>query len=138
MLERARLAKAANGAKPAKRAPDRPPPPGRRELVRTTPDGAEETASIAVDDDGDVDLRLDPRTDLRVRLIKEFGEYRVRIEWGDEEDGYAEQDLDDRAPAFRAACDAAADWLRAHAPDPPGGEWAAETVGALADAAFDG
>jgi hypothetical protein len=138
MLERAGLAKVAKGAESPKRAPDWPPPPGRHELARPTPDGAEVTAAVAVDDDGDAGLLLDPGTDLRVRLIKEFGEYRVRIEWGDDEDGYAEQDLDDRAPAFRAACDAAADWLRANAPDPPGGEWAAETVGALANAAFDG
>ena len=138
ILERAGLAKAAKGSKPAKRAPDWPPPPGRHELARTRPDGTDVTAVIAVDDDGDVDMLLDPETDLRVRLIKEFGEYRVRIEWGDEEDGYTEQDLDDHAPAFRAACDAAADWLRAHGPDPPGGEWAAETLGALAGAAFDG
>ena len=138
MLERAGLAKAAKGEKPAKRAPDWPPPPGRHELARTRPDGTDVTAVIAVNDDGDVDMLLDPGTDLRVRLIKEFGEYRVRIECGDEEDGYTEQDLDDRAPAFRAACDAAADWLRAHGLDPPGGEWADETLGALADAAFDG
>ena len=138
MLERAGLAKAAKGEKRAKRAPDWPPPPGHHELTRTRPDGTKVTAVIAVNDDGDGDMLLDPGTDLRVRLIKEFGEYRVRIEWGDEEDGYTEQDLDDRAPAFRAACDAAADWLRAHGPDPPGGEWAAETLGALAGAAFDG
>lgn len=138
MLERAGLAKAAKGSKPAKRAPDWPPPPGRHELARTRPDGTAVTAAIEVNDDGDVDMLIDPDADLRVRLIKEFGEYRVRIEWGDEEDGYTEQDLDDRAPAFRAGCAAAADWLRAHAPDPPGGEWAAETVGEQADAAFEG
>jgi tetratricopeptide (TPR) repeat protein len=143
MLERAGLAKAARGSKGSKggkATPDWPPPPGRHELARTTPDGAEVGAVVAVDDDGDVELILDPREgiELTVRLIKEFGEYRVRIEYGDDEAGHAEQNLDARASGFRAACDAAADWLRSHAPDPPGGEWAAETLGALADAAFTG
>jgi hypothetical protein len=98
------------------------------------------TAAVAVDDEGDVELALDPRAgiELKVTLIQEFGEYRVRIEHGDDDAGRAEQDLDARAPGFRAGCEAAADWLRSYAPDPPGGAWAAETVGALADAAFSG
>ena len=70
-------------------------------------------------------------------MIKEYGEYRVRIEWGDDEEGWYEQDLDHRTPGFRTGVDAAADWLLAHAPDPPGGEWAAETLRALAAAAYD-
>ena len=48
-----------------------------------------------------------------------------------------EQDLDHRTPGFRSGFDAAAEWLLAHAPDPPGGAWAAETVRALGAAAYE-
>ena len=135
MLGRAGLAK---GGAPDD-VPDWPPPPGRNALRRTTPDGAEVEATVEVDDDNDGVFRVDPRPgiELTVRLIKEFGEYRVRIEWGDDEDGWYEQDLDHRTPGFRTGVDAAADWLLAHAPDPPGGEGAAETLRALAAAAYD-
>ena len=138
MLARADLAKAVRGGAP-RDVPDWPPPPGRRALTRTTPDGAAVEATVEVDEDNDGVFRLDPRAGigLTVRLIKEHGEYRVRIEWGDDEDGWAEEDLDRHAPGFRSGCDAAADWLRAHAPDPPGGEWAAGTLHALAAAAYE-
>ena len=138
MLERAALAKAIKGGAPDD-VPDWPPPPGRHALRRTTPDGAEVEATVEVDADNDGVFRIDPRAGigLTVRLIKEFGEYRVRIEWGDDEEGWFEQDLDHRTPGFRTGYDAAADWLRAHAPDPPGGEWAAETLLALAAAAYE-
>jgi hypothetical protein len=94
-------------------------------------------ATVAVDADNDGVFVLDPRAGLTVRLIKEYGEYRVRIEWGDDEEGWYEEDLDHRTPGFRSGFDAAADWLLAHAPDPPGGAWAAETVRALGAAAYD-
>ena len=138
MLERAGLAKAMKGGAPDD-VPDWPPPPGRHALRRTTPDGTEVEASVEVDADNDGVFRLDPRAGigLTVRLIKEYGEYRVRIEWGDDEEGAYEEDLDHRAPGFRTGFDAAADWLRAHAPDPPGGDWAAETLRALAAAAYE-
>jgi hypothetical protein len=136
MLERAGLAKAVKGGAPDD-VPDWPPPPGRHALRRATPDGAEVDATIEVDDDNDGVFVLDPRAGLTVRLIKEFGEYRVRIEWGDDEDGFYEQDLDHRTPGFRTGVDAATGWLRAYAPDPPGGEWAAETLAALAAAAYE-
>jgi hypothetical protein len=136
MLERAGLAKAMRGGA-ADDVPDWPPPPGRHTLQRTTPDGAEVEASVEVDEDNDGVFALDPRAGLTVKLIKEYGEYRVRIEWGDDEEGWYEEDLDRRTPGFRTGFGAAADWLRAHAPDPPGGEWAAETLRALAAAAYE-
>ena len=70
---------------------------GADALTRTTPgEGVE--ATVEVDDDNDAVFVLDPRAGLTVRLIKEFGEYRVRIEWGDDEEGWYEQDLDHRHP----------------------------------------
>ena len=134
MLERADLATPTAGE-----VADWPPPAGRHTLRRTTPDGAEVEATVEVDDDNDGVFRLDPREgiELTVSLIKEYGEYRVRIEWGDDEEGWYEQDLDERTPGFRNGFDAAADRLHAHAPDPPGGAWAAATVRALGAAAYD-
>jgi hypothetical protein len=82
-------------------------------------------ATVEVDDDNDGVFVLDPRAGLTVRLIKEYGEYRVRIEWGDDEAAWYAEDLDHRTPGFRSGFDAAAAWLLAHAPDPPGGAWAA-------------
>lgn len=67
---------------------------------------------------------------MSVLLLKQFGEFVIRVEWGDDEEGWSEEDLD-TDPGFRSACAMAADWLRAYAPDPPGGTWAAETVDAL-------
>jgi hypothetical protein len=139
MLERAGLAAAASRKRTRRRkTPDWPPPPGRHAVRRRTPDGAEVEAVVTVGEDGDIDLLVDPRPgiELRVRLILQFGQFLVRIEWGDDEEGWTEEDLSHPYEGFRAACEAAADWLGAYAPDPPGGAWAAETVRALADAAF--
>jgi tetratricopeptide (TPR) repeat protein len=133
MLERAGLVRAVKGAE----VPDWPPPAGHHALTRTKPGGEGVEATVAVDADNDGVFVLDPRAGLTVRLIKEYGEYRVRIEWGDDEEGWYEEDLDHRTPGFRSGFDAAADWLLAHAPDPPGGAWAAETVRALGAAAYD-
>ena len=133
MLDRANLSRAMKGGE----VPDWPPPAGRHALARTTPGGEGVEATVEVDDDNDGVFVLDPRAGLTVRLIKEYGEYRVRIGWGDDEEGWYEEDLDHRTPGFRSGFDAAADWLLAHAPDPPGGAWAAETLRALADAAYE-
>jgi tetratricopeptide (TPR) repeat protein len=131
MLERAGLA-AAPKKRSRRKTPDWPPPPGRHAVPRRTPDGAEVEPVVTVDEDGDIDLLVDPRPELRVRLIKQYGQFLVRITWG----GDVEEDLAHPYEGFRAACEAAADWLAAYAPDPPGGPWAADTVRALADAAF--
>ena len=138
MLERAGLARAVQRGAPGD-VPDWPPPPWWHALQRMTPDGADVQATVEVDDDTDGVFHVDPRPgiELTVRLIKEYGEYRVRIEWDDDEEGSCVQDLDHRTPGFRTGVDAAADWLLAHAPDPPGGEWAAETLRALAAAAYE-
>ena len=105
------------------------------ELARARRDRDPEAAVRARDGLFRIDTR--PGIELTVRLIKEYGEYRVRIEWGDDEEGWYEQDLDHRTPGFRTGVDAAADWLLAYAPDPPGGEGAAETLRALAAAAYE-
>jgi len=135
MLVRAGLADGAPGAAAADTAAA--PAPGRRTVTRTTPDGAAVEAAVEVDEHGNVAVRVDPRESvaLCVQLLPRFGELLVRVEWLEDadDDGWFEQDLAELYPSARAACDAAADWLRAYAPDPPGGDWAAETVRALAD-----
>ena len=134
MLERAGLSREAGAARDDAPAPA--PAQGRHEIVRTAPGGAQVEPTAVVDEHGNVVLRVDPREDVQlcVRLLAQFGELVVRIEWivdGDEDEVF-EDDLADRYPSVGTACDAAADWLRAYAPDPPGGAWAAETVRALA------
>jgi hypothetical protein len=137
MLEQAGLLKASKAAKPRRRrAPDLPPPPGRYTVSRTTPDGAQVESVLVMTEERDAELILDPRpeVDIRVALILEYGEHRVRITAGPEEEGVYEEDLADRYGGFRAACEAAADFLRASTS--PNGEWAAETVAELLAAAF--
>lgn len=136
MLGRAELLSPEEGRmRRRRRPPDKPPPPGRATVARTTPDGAQVEATLEITDLGDISMVLDPREgiELSVLLLKQFGEFIVRIQSGEE--GESEEDLDDTYEGFRAACAAAADWLRAYAPDPPGGAWAAETVDALVAAA---
>lgn len=133
MLERAGLVSPEEGRRRARRVPmDSPPQPGRTTLERTTPDGAVVQAAIETSELGDIALRLDPREgiELSVLLLKQSGEFLIRVEWGDDEEGWREEDLE-TDPGFRSACTTAADWLRAYAPNPPGGAWAAETIEAL-------
>jgi hypothetical protein len=138
MLEQAGLLKASKpAAKPRRRkAPDLPPPPGRYTVTRATPDGAQVESVLVMTEERDAELILDPRPEvnIRVALILEYGEYRVRITVGPEEEGVYEEDLPDRYAGFRAACEAAADFLRASTF--PNGEWAADTVHELLAAAF--
>ncbi|MCP9491753.1 MAG: hypothetical protein MSC31_18045 [Solirubrobacteraceae bacterium MAG38_C4-C5] len=133
MLERAGLVSPEEGRQRRRRRPlDLLPAPGRVTLVRITPDGAPVEASLEVTDPGGLTtLVLDPREgiELTVLLLMQFGEFIVRIQEG--EYGESEDDLDDTYDDFRSACTAAADWLRAYAPDPPGGAWAADTIDAL-------
>jgi hypothetical protein len=115
MLQGAGLLKA---AKPRRRgAPDNPPSRGTRI--------AQGASTLEVDDDGDVFITVDPT--VRVALLKELGEWRVRITLGPEEEGPQEEDLPQRYKGFVEAAEAAADFLRAYGP--PG---AAETLLALA------
>lgn len=134
MLERAGLVSPEEGRQRRRHLPmDSPPAPGRHPISRLTPDGVRVEAALSVTEEGDITLVLDPREGVRlsVLLLKEFGEFRVRIEFGGDEDGWTEEDLNQRQAGFRSACAAAADWLRAYAPDPPGASWAAETIDAL-------
>jgi len=137
MLEQAGLLKAAKPARSRKRkAPDLPPPPGRYTVTRTTPDGAQVESVLLMTEERDAELILDPRPEvnIRVALILEYGEHRVRITAGPEDEGPYEEDLADRYAGFRAACEAAADFLRANVQ--PSGDWAADTVAELLTAAL--
>jgi hypothetical protein len=132
MLEQAGLLKPAKPGRSRKRkAPDLPPPPGRYTVTRTTPDGAQVESVLVMTEERDAELILDPRPEvnIRVALIMEYGEHRVRITAGPEDEGPYEEDLADRYAGFRAACEAAADFLRAGTS--LGGDWAADTVAEL-------
>jgi tetratricopeptide (TPR) repeat protein len=135
MLEQAGLLNAT--AKPRRRtAPDLPPPPGRYPVSRETPDGATVESVLVMTPERDAELILDPRpaVNIRLALIVEYGEFRVRVTAGAEDEGPYEEDLPDRYAGFRAACEAGADWLRAGVSND--GAWAADTVAALIDDAL--
>jgi len=107
------------------------PAEGRWSVPRQAPDGA--TVDLVLTrEGGETDALLDPRvgTELSVIFTEHLGEVRMLIEWGEDEEGWVEEKLGPYVDLAEAA-DVAADWLRAYAPEPPGGAWAAEALGAL-------
>ena len=127
MLERSGLL---TGGRPAPSARAMPPP-GRWSLPLQAPDGSTLDPVLTAEADS-AEALLDPRagTELKVILTTQFGEVRTQVEWGDDEDGWVEERLGPFA-TFDEAEAATVDWLRAYAPDPPGGAWAADAFAAL-------